>query len=58
MTWAITSLADLNDPQQAVAWLRSPKAVRRRCVEILAAAEQDALTHFALDPDRMDAAAD
>ncbi len=57
MTWATTSLAELNDPQQAVAWLRTPKAVRQRCDAILAAVERDALAHFALDPDRMDAAA-
>jgi hypothetical protein len=51
-------LADLNDPQEAVAWLRTPQAVRLRCGEVLAAAEQNALAHFALDRDRLDGAAD
>ena len=56
-TWATTSLADLNDPREAVAWLRTPQAVRRRCNAVLAAAERDALAHFALDRDRLDVAA-
>ena len=51
------SLADLNDPQQAVAWLRTPQAVRLRCNAVFAAAERDALDHFALDMERLDAAA-
>jgi hypothetical protein len=39
-------------------WLRSPDAVRERCHEILRMAEQDVLTHFALDAARLDDAAD
>lgn len=42
----------------AVAWLRTPDAIRTRCGQILAAAEHDQLTHFALDPERLDPAAD
>jgi hypothetical protein len=50
-------LADLNNPREAVAWLRTPQAVRLRCKAVLAAAERDALDHFALDLERLDAAA-
>ncbi len=50
-------MVDLNDPQQAVAWLRTPQAVRLRCKAVLAAAERDTLAHFALDLDRLDDAA-
>ena len=57
MTWATTSLVDLNDPQQAVAWLRTPNAVRQRCGAILSAAEKNDLAHFAYDSDRVDATA-
>ncbi len=39
-------------------WLRTPEAVRERCHALLALAEQDALSHFAFDPDRLDDAAD
>ena len=39
-------------------WLRSPDAIRERCHAILRMAEQDALTHFALDAAKLDDAAD
>ncbi|MFQ5958561.1 MAG: URC4/urg3 family protein [Alphaproteobacteria bacterium] len=42
------------DTAAAVAWLRSPAAVRERCTAILAAAEADALAHFAFAPERLD----
>jgi hypothetical protein len=48
---------DFNDPAAAVAWLRSPEAIRARCEVILAAAREDRLEHFTLRPERLDAAA-
>jgi hypothetical protein len=44
--------------RRLLAWLRSPGAVRERCHTILRLAEQDALTHFALDAARLDDVAD
>ena len=44
-------------PQDAVAWLRTPQAIRQRCGQIYAAAEADELRHFALDLSRLDATA-
>lgn len=46
------------DTAEAVAWLRTPEAIRERCGMILAAAEADALEHFALDEARLDPTAD
>ncbi len=43
---------------QAVRWLMTPEAVRRRCGMVLAAGEADDLEHFALQLDRLDPAAD
>ncbi|HET6520896.1 MAG TPA: DUF1688 family protein, partial [Geminicoccaceae bacterium] len=43
--------------EAAVAWLRSPAAIRTRCGAVLAAAEADRLAHFALDASRLDDAA-
>jgi hypothetical protein len=37
----------------AVAWLRTPEAIRERCGHIFAAAEQDRLRHFAYRPERL-----
>jgi Protein of unknown function (DUF1688) len=45
-------------PAEALAWLRTPAAVRARASLVLAAAERDELTHFALEPGRLDPAAD
>jgi hypothetical protein len=42
----------------AVAWLRTPQAVRARCDALLALAERDALAHFVFDPDRLDRVVD
>jgi hypothetical protein len=42
----------------AVALLRRPDTIRRRCDALLALAEQDRLEHFALAPRQLDAAAD
>ncbi len=52
------SVPDLNDPAEAVAWLRSPQAIRARCAAILEAARADGLAHFALRAERLEAAAD
>ena len=43
---------------RALAWLRTPGAVRERCHALLALAEADGLLHFELDPVRLDDAAD
>ncbi len=43
---------------EAAAWLRSPQAIRARCTSILEAAKADALAHFALRAERLEAAAD
>ncbi len=51
-------MPNLNDPAQAVAWLRSPAASRARCGVVFAAAQADALAHFALRAERLEAAAD
>ena len=50
-------MSTLSDPEQAVAWLRSPEAIRERCGLVLAAAERDTLEHFALRPECLDDAA-
>ena len=48
----------LHQPAAALAWLRSPAAIRSRCAALLELAERDRLDHFAVDADRIDAAAD
>jgi hypothetical protein len=48
----------IDDPEDAVAWLRTPQAIRLRCEAVFAAAERDGLDHFALDLGRLDAVAD
>jgi hypothetical protein len=45
------------DPAAAIAWLRSPDAIRARSRDVLAAGEQGALRHFAIDRRHLDAAA-
>ena len=50
-------MAQFRDSAEAVAWLRTPAAVRSRCGDILAAAERGDLTHFALDTSRLAEAA-
>jgi hypothetical protein len=49
---------DLTDPGQAIAWLRTPAAVRERCNEILRLGEGGELAHFWLDLGRLEATAD
>ncbi|MGH6915761.1 MAG: DUF1688 family protein, partial [Geminicoccales bacterium] len=44
-------------PAEAIAWLRTPAAIRERCAMVLAAAEQDRLAHFAFEPERLEPAA-
>ena len=51
-------MARLETAADAVAWLRTPQAIRARAGLILAAAERDDLSHFALDPGRLGPAAD
>jgi hypothetical protein len=51
-------VAHLASPASAIAWLRTPEAIRARCGLVLAAAERDELCHFALDPARLDPTAD
>jgi hypothetical protein len=51
-------VTNLNDPAQAVAWLRSPEAIRARCHELLALGERDALPNFEVHFDRLPATAD
>ena len=47
-------MPDTDDPATAVAWLRSPAAIRERCAVVLSAARDDALDHFALHPERLE----
>jgi hypothetical protein len=51
-------VGNLNDPAQAIAWLRSPVAIRERCRELFSLAERDALPNFTLHLDAVPAAAD
>jgi hypothetical protein len=48
----------LDNSAAAIAWLRSPQAVRERCAGILAAAERGELDNFAVDRARLEPAAD
>jgi len=50
-------LAAFQSCAEAVAWLRSSDAVRRRCEMVLAAGRDGALDHFSLDEDRVGPAA-
>lgn len=52
-----TGLTGLHDPAQALAWLWGPAGVRERCHALHALAAAGRLSHFAVDPDRLDAAA-
>lgn len=51
-------MGNLNDPAQAVAWLRTPQAIRERSHALFALAERDALPNFTLHLEAMPAAAD
>jgi hypothetical protein len=46
------------DAAAAIAWLRTPEAIRARSASVLAAGERGALRHFAIKRSRLDAAAD
>lgn len=46
-----------HDTAAAIAWLRTPEAIRRRCGGVLAAAEADRLDHFAYREERLRPAA-
>jgi Protein of unknown function (DUF1688) len=47
----------LGDAAAAVAWLRTPEAVRERCHALLALGERGELPHFTVDTGRLDTAA-
>lgn len=47
-----------DDAASAIAWLRTPEAVRERARLVLTAAERGELEHFSIDPERLDPAAD
>ncbi|WP_341896707.1 URC4/urg3 family protein [Ferrovibrio terrae] len=51
-------MGNLNDPAQAVAWLRTTGAVRERCHAMFGLAERDAMPNFTLHLDKLPAAAD
>jgi hypothetical protein len=51
-------VGNLNDPAQAVAWLRSPAAIRERCHSLFSLAERDALPNFEMHLSALPAAAD
>ena len=51
-------MGNLNDPAQAVAWLRTPQAIRERCHALFALAERDALPNFTLHLTQIEPAAD
>ncbi|MFC3676872.1 URC4/urg3 family protein [Ferrovibrio xuzhouensis] len=51
-------MTNLNDPAQAVAWLRTPEAIRSRCHELLSLGEREALPNFQVHFDRLPATAD
>jgi len=46
------------DAASAIAWLRTPEAIRERAGLVLAAAERSELEHFSLDFERLDPIAD
>src|SRR3954465_2002612 len=48
---------DLTDPEQAIAWLRTPEAIRERCHSILDLGTRGELAHFTVDMGRIEAAA-
>ncbi|MGQ4274482.1 URC4/urg3 family protein [Terrihabitans sp. B22-R8] len=50
--------ANLTQPADAIAWLKTPEAIRQRCHALLALGEAGTLGHFTLHLDRMEAAAD
>jgi Protein of unknown function (DUF1688) len=51
-------VAGFETPTEAIAWLRTPAAIRARSGLVLAAAERDGLFHFALDAARLEPTAD
>jgi hypothetical protein len=51
-------VGNLNDPAQAVAWLRSPAAIRERCHSLFSLAERDALPNFEMHLSALPATAD
>ncbi len=58
MSEAAARVAQVDEVARAVAWLRSPEAVRQRARQMLALAEAGELQHFTVDLDRLDAVAE
>ena len=48
----------MQTPEQAIAWLRTPAAIRQRCELIYAAALENRLEHFELHENQLDPAAE
>jgi hypothetical protein len=48
---------DLTEPRQAIAWLRTPAAIRQRCIHLLDLGERGELAHFRVDVGQLEAAA-
>ncbi len=51
-------MPDLNQPEEALKWLRRPEAIRKRCGLIYEAAQRGELRHFALEEERLGPTAD
>lgn len=51
-------MRSLDDPMEAVAWLRSAAAIRERCAQVLDTARAERLDHFALRAERLEPTAD
>jgi hypothetical protein len=51
-------VSNLHDPAQAIAWLRTTKAVRERCHAMFSLAERDAMPNFEMHLSAVPAAAD
>lgn len=51
-------MSNLHDPAQAIAWLRTTKAVRERCHAMFSLAERDAMPNFEMHLAAVPAAAD
>jgi hypothetical protein len=54
----ISPTSEGRDLEAAVRWLRTPEAVRARATTMLAAAKAGLTPHFAIDPGRLDGAAE
>jgi hypothetical protein len=48
----------LNEPQEAVSYVRSAQAIRERCAQVSSLAKSDGLSWFSFIPERLDAVVD